>query len=390
MSLRALQSRARKPTKGDIRARLALELMAFTFVRTVELRFLEEEEIDWKRKGWKIPAEKMNMRASPHRAVIETGAGSTPATDRNQGKLSLPVRQFDEFQQDDETQHHHLCALPDGLSLVEDWSWLSRLRIAILNEHGFNRGLIERELAHTERDGVRAAYNHAEFEGPTQDDAVAGGLSRNPKRIIIQRCDAWIRPGAWQLETGKNHKNGVVMALIKCRECGTDVSDKAAACVNCGAPIKSTKSKSKTGCLPVIVGVFIVFGAIWAIGGSGSGSSASSSTEAPVPKPVEEPCKADDLSCLGNKGIVGASVYCPRHIEQLAKHSVKWTDGTFEMKFSRFRWANQKNGEITYIGDKAEFQNGFGAFTPVIYQCDLAADNKTVLDVRVVKGRLPS
>jgi uncharacterized OB-fold protein len=26
------------------------------------------------------------------------------------------------------------------------------------------------------------------------------------------------------------------MALIKCKECGTDVSNKAAACVKCGAP----------------------------------------------------------------------------------------------------------------------------------------------------------
>lgn len=178
------------------------------------------------------------------------------------------------------------------------------------------------------------------------------------------------------------------MALIKCRECGAEISDKAAACVKCGAPVKSAKAKPQTGCLPVIVGILIVFGAIWAIGGSGSGSSPSSSTETPATKSAGETCKADDLSCLGNKGIVGASVYCPRQIEQLAKHSVKWTDGAFEMKFSRFRWSNQKNGEITYIGDKAEFQNGFGAFTPVIYQCDMAADNKTVLDVRVVEGRL--
>ncbi len=74
----------------------------------------------------------------------------------------------------------------------------------------------------------------------------------------------------------------------------------------------------------------------------------------------------------------------------MAKHDVKWTDGTFEMKFSRFRWKNQSAGVITYVGDKAEFQNGFGAFSPVIYECDMASDNKTVLDVRVREGRLPS
>jgi integrase len=33
----------------------------------------------------------------------------------------------------------------------------------ILNEHGFNRDWIERQLAHTERNDVRAAYNAAEW-----------------------------------------------------------------------------------------------------------------------------------------------------------------------------------------------------------------------------------
>jgi integrase len=33
----------------------------------------------------------------------------------------------------------------------------------ILNEHGFNRDWIERQLAHSDRDGVRAAYNTAEW-----------------------------------------------------------------------------------------------------------------------------------------------------------------------------------------------------------------------------------
>lgn len=29
------------------------------------------------------------------------------------------------------------------------------------------------------------------------------------------------------------------MALIKCEDCGKEVSDKAASCPNCGAPIAS-------------------------------------------------------------------------------------------------------------------------------------------------------
>lgn len=33
----------------------------------------------------------------------------------------------------------------------------------ILNENGFNRDWIERQLAHGEQNGVRAAYNYAEY-----------------------------------------------------------------------------------------------------------------------------------------------------------------------------------------------------------------------------------
>jgi integrase len=33
----------------------------------------------------------------------------------------------------------------------------------ILNEHGFQPDVIERQLAHCERDKVRAAYNHAQY-----------------------------------------------------------------------------------------------------------------------------------------------------------------------------------------------------------------------------------
>jgi integrase len=33
----------------------------------------------------------------------------------------------------------------------------------MLNEQGWNRDAIERQLAHSERDDVRAAYNYAEY-----------------------------------------------------------------------------------------------------------------------------------------------------------------------------------------------------------------------------------
>ena len=37
------------------------------------------------------------------------------------------------------------------------------------------------------------------------------------------------------------------MALIKCSECGKDVSDKAAACPNCGAPLSTSSGRASQG-----------------------------------------------------------------------------------------------------------------------------------------------
>lgn len=50
------------------------------------------------------------------------------------------------------------------------------------------------------------------------------------------------------------------MALIKCSECGKEISDKANACMNCGCPIEKVKKKVriiKTGGLALRCSVFI-------------------------------------------------------------------------------------------------------------------------------------
>lgn len=62
------------------------------------------------------------------------------------------------------------------------------------------------------------------------------------------------------------------MALITCKECGKDISDQAAACPGCGAPVQSTQpampappkslGDKKVGCGTVI----LVFGLLGLLG----------------------------------------------------------------------------------------------------------------------------
>lgn len=52
------------------------------------------------------------------------------------------------------------------------------------------------------------------------------------------------------------------MALIKCPECGKEISKDATNCPNCGHPIKVQKPKKKHGCLIAVLSVVIFFGII--------------------------------------------------------------------------------------------------------------------------------
>lgn len=103
---------------------------------------------------------------------------------------------------------------------------------------------------------------------------------------------------------------------------------------------------------------------------------------------AEEQCKKD-LKCLAEKNFGSATVYCSSYIEKLAKYDFKWTDsGWLEQKFSYFRWKDKEKGVITYIGDKAMFQTGFGAWQNHIYECDFSTNDEKVLDIRARPGRI--
>ena len=45
--------------------------------------------------------------------------------------------------------------------------------------------------------------------------------------------------------------------------------------------------------------------------------------------------------------------------------------------------------EVTYVGDKIKFQNGFGAWVLSVYECDYNIPARIVLDVRAAAGRVP-
>ncbi|WP_232457313.1 tyrosine-type recombinase/integrase [Burkholderia ubonensis] len=137
--------------------------MARTFVPTSELRYAEWGEIDEKKKEWLIPAEKMKMRA-PHTVPLSKQALKVVAKLREvngNSQFLFPSRSSPKKPMSENTVLYALYRM--GYHSRMTGHGFRGLASTIVNEHNFNRDWIERQLAHSERDSVRAAYNHAEY-----------------------------------------------------------------------------------------------------------------------------------------------------------------------------------------------------------------------------------
>jgi len=147
---------------GDRRTKLALRLLSLTFVRTVELRFAEWSEFDLERAEWRIPAPRMKMR-QPHIVPLSRQAlaviqaiGDTTTNKR----WLLPSPRNPEQPISENTILYALYRM--GFHGRMTGHGFRGLASTVLNERGFNPDWIERQLAHTEQNSIRAAYNHAQ------------------------------------------------------------------------------------------------------------------------------------------------------------------------------------------------------------------------------------
>ncbi|WAT08862.1 hypothetical protein [Rouxiella badensis] len=88
----------------------------------------------------------------------------------------------------------------------------------------------------------------------------------------------------------------------------------------------------------------------------------------------------NDAYCYASKHKDGDYV-CKIAVENSAKYEFKWTDGILEQKFSSYSWYDKSNKLVTLFGNRAQAQNGFGAFKNVEYSCTFNADTGEVLNV---------
>jgi integrase len=143
--------------------RCALMLMAYTFVRTGELRGAEWAEFDFDAALWRIPAERMKMGEAHivplSRQALEILSELKALTGHR--RLVFPNERKPEKPISENTILYALYRL--GYHSRATGHGFRSSASTLLNELGFDPDVVERQLAHQERSKVRAAYHRAEY-----------------------------------------------------------------------------------------------------------------------------------------------------------------------------------------------------------------------------------
>jgi integrase len=150
--------------EGHHPTRCALKLAPLVFVRPGELRHAEWSEINFEESEWRIPAEKMKMNAV-HIVPLSTQSIAVlqdiyPLTGK--GKYIFPSIRSSQRAMSENTVNAALRRLGYDKTEMTGHGFRA-MASTLLNEQGWNKDAIERQLAHAERDGVRASYNYAEY-----------------------------------------------------------------------------------------------------------------------------------------------------------------------------------------------------------------------------------
>lgn len=149
--------------EGNTVTKLALNLIVITFVRSGELRAATWKEFDLNNSEWRIPAKRMKMRKvhivplSEQAIVILNKL--KPITGKHD--LVFPSERTWKKPMSENTMLYAMYRMGyHGRATVHGFRATAS---TILNESGFKPDVIERQLAHIERNKVRAAYHRSEY-----------------------------------------------------------------------------------------------------------------------------------------------------------------------------------------------------------------------------------
>ncbi|MBL7668141.1 integrase arm-type DNA-binding domain-containing protein [Moraxella osloensis] len=146
--------------KGDPLTKLGFYLLAYTFVRTNELRFMQWNEVDWQAKLWRIPAERMKMNR-PHIVPLAPQVLDILKQIKDFG-LSDTYVFFNSSRQQPYSENVFTNALKKmGYRDVMTGHGFRGLASTTLHERQYMHEAIELQLAHDSESKTSKAYNGA-------------------------------------------------------------------------------------------------------------------------------------------------------------------------------------------------------------------------------------
>ncbi|MBY0483985.1 integrase arm-type DNA-binding domain-containing protein [Nitrosomonas sp.] len=151
---------------GQPLTKLALQLMALTFIRTSELIGARWDEIELDKKQWRIPAERMKMK-TPH--IVPLSNQAIAVLEKIKDLAADQILLFPSERRDGKTMSNNtiLYALYRlGYHSRMTGHGFRGIASTILHERGYSHEHIELQLAHAKRDAVSASYNHALYLEP--------------------------------------------------------------------------------------------------------------------------------------------------------------------------------------------------------------------------------
>ena len=149
--------------QGTPTTRLAIKLMALTFVRTSELIGARWAEFDLDAKRWDIPAQRMKMK-TPHVVPLSTQAVEVLRTLQlltGGRELLFPGERDHAKPMSNNTILMALARM--GYKHRMTGHGFRGIASTLLHEMGFEHAHIEIQLTHQERNAVSASYNHATY-----------------------------------------------------------------------------------------------------------------------------------------------------------------------------------------------------------------------------------
>jgi integrase len=181
--------------EGDAHTVRALRLLMLTATRPGEVRGARWAEFDLDAAVWTIPAERMKMRTE-HRVPLSRQALDVLRTMQalSGGRdLVFPSPFYPSKSLSENTFNSAMARM--GYKGSATAHGFRALFSTVANECGWNPDVIERQLAHTERNGVRAAYHRSTYMQDREtlmqwwadcldclDGRKAGQVLKTPKR----------------------------------------------------------------------------------------------------------------------------------------------------------------------------------------------------------------